>query len=99
MAAYLIAHYDITDPEGYGAYAGAAGPSVYQYGGEVLAADQNAIAVEGSKPGNVVLLKFESVEAAQKWYESPEYQAALPHRLDNSTNGIALIATEFTPPS
>ena len=99
MSAYAIFHYDITNPEGYGAYAAAAGPSVYQYGGEVLAADPNASPLEGDKPGNVVVLKFPSVEAAQKWYESPEYQAALPDRLNNISNGIAFIATEFTPPS
>ena len=99
MAVYFVFHYDITDPDGYGAYAPAAGPSVYQYGGEVIAADPNAVAVEGAKPGNVVILKFASAEDAQKWYESPEYQAALPHRLNNSANNIALIAAEFTPPS
>lgn len=99
MAAYFIFQYDVTDSEGYAQYAPAAGPSVYHYGGEVIAADPNAIAVEGTKPGNVVVLKFDSADAAQKWYESPEYQTALPHRLGNSANNTALIAAEFTPPS
>ena len=99
MAAYFVFQYDITNADGYSAYPPAAGATVYQYGGEVIAADPNAVAVEGAKPDNVVILKFESAEAAQKWYESPEYQAALPHRLGNSANNTALITAEFTPPS
>ena len=99
MSAYVIAHYDITDPDGYGAYAAAAGPSVFAFGGEVLAADQNAIAVEGEKPDNVLILKFPSVEHAQQWYESDAYQAALPHRTDNTKNGTLIIASAFAPPS
>ena len=99
MAAYFIFQYDITNPDGSAPYPAAAGPSVYQYGGEVIVADPNSVAVEGAKPGNVVVVKFESAEAAQKWYESPEYQAALPHRLGSTANNTALIAAEFTPPS
>lgn len=98
MSAYFIFQYDITNPEGYAAYPPAVGASVFQYGGEVIVADHNAAAVEGTKPDNVVVLRFESAEAAQKWYESPEYQAALPHRRDNTANGTAVIAAEFVMP-
>ena len=38
-------------------------------------------AVEGTAPESVVLLEFPSVADAKAWYESPAYQAALPHRL------------------
>jgi uncharacterized protein (DUF1330 family) len=38
-------------------------------------------AVEGPAPDGVILLEFPDVAAAKAWYESPEYQAALPHRL------------------
>lgn len=99
MSAYVIVQYDITDAEGYGPYAAAAGPSVFQYGGQIVAADPNSTALEGKKPDNVVVLKFESAEAAQKWYESSEYQAALPHRLNNTANNTAVIAAEFQMPS
>ncbi len=37
--------------------------------------------LEGPAPDGIVILKFESVEDARAWYDSPEYQAALPHRL------------------
>ncbi len=37
-------------------------------------------AVEGTPPDGMVMLQFPSVEDAKAWYESPAYQAALPHR-------------------
>lgn len=99
MSVYVIFQYEITNAEGYAPYIAAAGPSVFQYGGEVIVADPNTTALEGKKPDNVVVLRFESAEAAQKWYESPEYQAALPHRLNNAANNTAVIAAEFQMPS
>ena len=31
-----------------------------------------------------MVIRFESKEAMRGWYDSPEYQAAVPHRLNNS---------------
>ena len=38
-------------------------------------------ALEGDAPDGVVMIQFDSVENARAWYNSPDYQAALPHRL------------------
>lgn len=37
-------------------------------------------ALEGEAPDGTIVLKFPTVEAAQAWYNSPTYQAAIPHR-------------------
>ena len=37
-------------------------------------------ALEGTPPDGVVLLQFPTVEDAKAWYNSPAYQAAIPHR-------------------
>jgi uncharacterized protein (DUF1330 family) len=39
------------------------------------------VAVEGAAPDGVIMLEFPSIAEAQAWYNSPGYQAALPHRL------------------
>jgi len=39
-------------------------------------------ALEGEKPDGVIVLEFASREEAQAWYDNPDYQAALPHRLN-----------------
>ena len=38
-------------------------------------------AVEGTPPDGVIVLEFPTVEDAKAWYNSPGYQAAVPHRL------------------
>jgi uncharacterized protein (DUF1330 family) len=37
-------------------------------------------ALEGEAPDGMVLLQFPTVEDAKAWYNSPQYQAAIPHR-------------------
>ena len=37
-------------------------------------------ALEGDAPDGIVLLEFPTVEDAKAWYDSPQYQAALPYR-------------------
>jgi len=37
-------------------------------------------ALEGLPPEGALVLQFPTVEAAKAWYNSPAYQAAIPHR-------------------
>ena len=37
--------------------------------------------VEGKDADGVVLLQFPDMAAARAWYDSPEYQAAIPERM------------------
>jgi len=92
MAAYFIAQYFVNDPKLYGEYQAAAARTIQASGGEVVAFDVAAEAIEGTPPGpQTVIVKFESSEAAKAWYHSPDYQAALPKRLA-ATEGFAIIS-------
>ncbi len=97
MPAYLIANYNITNPEGYSAYTASAGPTVLAHGGEILVAGPGAKAVEGNPGAITVVLKFPSMDALQGWYDSPEYQKVLKLRTDN-TEGHLVFAEEFVMP-
>lgn len=91
MTAYVVASFTIADQDAYQSYRAAVVPTFAPHGCEVLAADYASEAVEGA-PGKVtVILKFASREAARGWYESPEYQAIVHLRTDNSTGTVALI--------
>lgn len=48
---------------------------------EVLAKGGQFEVLEGDPAETVVILRFSSMEDAQDWYHSKEYQEALPHRL------------------
>ena len=90
MSAYLIFNYEITNAEEYAAYPRAAMPTMAASGAEVLVADYESEAREGS-PGKVtVVLRFDSRDAALGWYESSEYQAAMKLRTANSTGSVVL---------
>jgi uncharacterized protein (DUF1330 family) len=47
--------------------------------------------LEGDSVDGIAILSFSSMEAARAWYASPEYQAALPHRLSGSTGRMYLV--------
>ena len=72
---YVILTEEIKDPEGMKAYGQAAGAAMG--GVKVLAVDAKPQVLEGNWHGHqTVVLEFESVEAAQAWYDSEAYRAA-----------------------
>jgi uncharacterized protein (DUF1330 family) len=90
MSAYLVYSYTVTNPEEYQAYPPAAMPTLAGHDVEVLVADYESEAKEGSPAPVTVILRFESKDAALAWYESSEYQAILHHRTDNTDGFVAL---------
>jgi uncharacterized protein (DUF1330 family) len=92
MAAYFIAQYIVKNAELYGDYSAGAGPTLPQYGGELVSFDVAAETIEGTSPGpQTVIIKFEDVAAAKTWYNSPEYQAVVNKRLE-ATEGYSIIS-------
>lgn len=81
MTAYLVSDIiEVTDPGAMSEYGEAAQATIADHGGTILAFGAGE-ALEGSwVPGTVVLVSFDSMEALKAWYDSPEYQAALPIR-------------------
>ena len=75
---YMIAINELSDPAGYAKdYVSPAQKTVKDYGGEYVAAGPGT-QVAGSLPqGAVVILRWQSMEALQRWRNSPEFQAAL----------------------
>jgi uncharacterized protein (DUF1330 family) len=48
-------------------------------------------ALEGTAPDGVVLLQFPTLEDARAWYNSPNYQAAIPHRKKGADYRVMII--------
>ncbi|HKJ73401.1 MAG TPA: DUF1330 domain-containing protein [Alphaproteobacteria bacterium] len=99
MTAYVIASYDVVDPERYEAYPPGVGPLVAKHGGELIVGDFDAKPLEGEKRGVYVVLRFESEEAALNWYNDPDYAPVRQIRLDSTANGNAVLVKQFVPPS
>ena len=83
MPAYLIVMRDgpVRDEAAYNQYArmNAENPSTVPLTPLVVYGAMQAL--EGEAPDGMVMLQFDSAAQARAWYESPSYQAALPHRL------------------
>ncbi|MEU6140475.1 DUF1330 domain-containing protein [Streptomyces sp. NPDC047081] len=96
---YVILTEAINDPGGMAAYGRAAGLSLAESGGSVLALDANPQLLEGSWHGDqTVVLEFESVEAARAWYESAAYEKAKPLR-QAAAETNAVIVSGFVMPA
>ncbi len=93
MAAYVIAEIEeITNPAGYDLYRPLAGASVKQYDGKFVVRGGPAQRLEGAGPApRLVVIEFPDSEAARAWYNSPEYQSALPLRLANSRGQVFIV--------
>ena len=92
MAAYFVAEVEVANAAAYEPYRALAGASIAQYGGKFLVRGGTAELIEGSPaPKRVVVIEFADAAAAKRWYNSPEYQKALPIRLANSTGRAILV--------
>lgn len=98
MSAYVIFNYAIHNSERWTQYAQAAVPNILAAGGKVLTATHEFATLEGQPQPIMVVVEFESMQAAKTWYESASYQAIKPLRTE-STNGWVLISLEFTLPT
>ncbi len=91
MAAYWIGHVRVINEEGYGEYAKLAGPAIEKHGGRFLARGGRYVSLEGEEFPRNVIVEFESVEAAQACYDSPEYQEALVHVAGNAERMLTIL--------
>jgi uncharacterized protein (DUF1330 family) len=93
MPAYLIVETDITDPEQYEHYKAASPGAVEAGGGRFLVRGGELAVLEGDwTPKRLVVVEFEDLEAAKRFYESPAYQEA--KKLREGAASLKMVAVE-----
>ena len=93
MPAYVIVETDVQDPERYERYKAASPAAVRAGGGRFVARGGELAVLEGDwHPSRVVILEFPDLEAAERWYASPEYQAA--KRLRDGAADLRMVAVQ-----
>jgi uncharacterized protein (DUF1330 family) len=79
-AAYVIATVEVTDPTGFQAYVAKVPDTLKPFNARTIARGKPE-AKEGTPPnGSMVIIAFDSLADAEKWYGSPEYAALIPER-------------------
>ncbi len=91
MSAYIVATYDITNPEGLEAYGPQVGPTLKPHNVEVLVAEHDSTAIEGNPAKSTVVLRFDDRDAAMAWYNSDAYQAIISLRTDNTEGSMVVV--------
>jgi len=93
--AYLVVQLDIKNQEEYLQRYGLPVLAMLEdVGGEVLAASPAPVILEGEGAGKwTVVIRLPSMQAAQDWYQSKEYQPLKELRINELTEGgsVALI--------
>lgn len=93
MPAYVIVDTDVHDPEQYERYKAASPGAIAAAGGRFVARGGELAVLEGDwRPKRLVLLEFPDLEAARRWYDSPEYREA--RRLREGAAVLQMVAVE-----
>jgi uncharacterized protein (DUF1330 family) len=96
--AYLIAHVQVADQDGWKQYIAALPGTLAPYHVKTLARGP-AVPLDASTPpaGSTVILAFNSMDDIKAWWNSPAYQAIIPIR-EKSAKTI-VYAVVGTPPN
>ena len=93
MPAYVIVETDVTDPEQYEHYKAASPAAIAAGGGRFLVRGGKLAVLEGDwDPPRLVMLEFDDLEAAKRWYESEAYQEA--KKLREGAAGFRAVAVQ-----
>jgi uncharacterized protein (DUF1330 family) len=75
MSAYVIVQVEVTDWQGFKEYLKEAPQIIAKYGGRYIARGGETVILEGENQGRrIVLMEFPSLQKAENWYRSEEYQ-------------------------
>ena len=93
MPAYVIVETDITDPERYEQYKAASPGAVAAGGGRFIVRGGELAVLEGEwNPARLVVLEFPDLDAAKRWYDSPEYEQA--KRIRQGAANLRMVAVQ-----
>jgi uncharacterized protein (DUF1330 family) len=92
MPVYVVAQGRIENRKMLDQYVVKVIPTIQSCGGRILGFDESPEVVEGEVGyPRTVILEFASREAFRFWYDSAEYQAILPLRLDSTPGTLVVV--------
>lgn len=92
MAVYLIANVRFHDPEHAAAYGRAVGSVIAAHGGRYLVRGGRSEVKEGAwSPAYLTIVEFATLAEAHGWYDSADYAAIKPLRLDSADSEITFV--------
>lgn len=91
MPAYVIGEVKILDRDAIKGYGEMVAQAVALHGGRYIARGSEPFVLEGGPASNILLIEFDDIATAKRWYASPEYQAAKKVREGHTNLRLILI--------
>ena len=91
MPGYVIMDAEVTDPDGYEEFKRLASAAIADHGGRYLVRGGALEVLEGEWHPRLVLLEFDTLDTALRFYNSDAYQAAREIRLETATARVAAV--------
>ena len=92
MSAYAVAHMRrVTMGPPIVEYLERIDATLAPFGGHFIVHGGDFELLEGSWPGNLIVIEFPDRAQADTWYNSPAYQAIVTLRTDNSDSDVIMI--------
>ncbi|MFD1827540.1 MULTISPECIES: DUF1330 domain-containing protein [Mumia] len=92
MTAYAIAHMrEVSMGPEIVEYLERIDETLAPFGGRFVVHGGTVTEVEGSWPGNVIIIGFPDRAHVTAWYTSPAYQAILPLRIENGVSDVIVV--------
>ncbi|TFH44478.1 MAG: DUF1330 domain-containing protein [Lysobacterales bacterium] len=97
MTAYIVVEVEVKDPKRYADYKTMVPASLESFGGKFLVRGGAVEKLEGNwEPSRFVVIEFDSVEQAKRWWDSDEYREA--RNLRQATADTKMIVVEGVSP-
>jgi len=92
MPSYVIADITVVDEALYEKYRALTPETINKYGGRFVVRGGAHETIEGDwKPGRLVVLEFDDIASAKRWYNSPEYSEARTIRHKAATGNMIFV--------
>ncbi len=92
--AYVIAEVEVTDPAVFHDYAAKAGATLAAYNARLIVRGKPR-AKEGPVPaGNIVVIEFDSLADAERWYGTPPYSDLIALRQRSANSRLFIVEGE-----
>ncbi|WP_374692430.1 DUF1330 domain-containing protein [Accumulibacter sp.] len=93
MTAYLLAEAQFAEAPAAAACEALAEAAIARHGGRLLASGGRSEVLEGNwrAPGRLLIVEFDSLQQAKRFYDSPEYQQARAARGDAAAMNMLVV--------
>jgi uncharacterized protein (DUF1330 family) len=89
--AYVVAEVQVTDPTAFQAYAAKVPDTLKPYHARLIVRGKADAKEDDAPKGTIVMLAFDSLDDAQKWYGTPPYKDLIPEREKAATSRVYIV--------